>query len=50
MHVVNVGMRWPEEVEKNVKLVESSKPTMDISQLPRQTAGIYRAEDDEIGP
>lgn len=47
VHVVNVGMRWPEEVERNVRLVESFKPQIDISQLPRLTAGIYRAEDEE---
>jgi len=48
VHVANVGMRWPEEVERNVKLLETFTPPLDVSQLPRLTAGIYRAEDDEI--
>jgi aryl-alcohol dehydrogenase-like predicted oxidoreductase len=48
VHVANVGMRWPEEVEKNVKLVENFEPPLDISQLPRLTAGIYQAEDADL--
>lgn len=47
VHVANVGMRWPEEVERNVKLVESFEPKLDVSKLPRLTAGIYKAEDAE---
>ena len=49
VHVANVGMRWPEEVEQNVRLVEGFEPPLDISQLPRLTAGIYKAEDEEVG-
>ena len=48
VHVANVGMRWPEEVERNVKLLETFVPPLDVSQLPRLTGGIYRAEDDDI--
>lgn len=48
VHVANIGMRWPEEVEKNVRLVENFEPPLDISQLPRLTAGIYKAEDAEM--
>ena len=48
VHVANIGMRWPEEVEINVKLVESFEPPMDVSKLPRLTAGIYKAQDTEI--
>lgn len=47
VHVVNVGMRWPEEVERNVRLADSFEPPLDVSQLPRLTAGIYRVEDEE---
>ncbi len=47
VHVANVGMRWPEEVEKNVALIENFKPPLDVSQLPRLTAGIYKTQDAE---
>lgn len=47
VHVANVGMRWPAEVERNVRLVESFQPPLDVADLPRMTAGIYRAEDEE---
>jgi aryl-alcohol dehydrogenase-like predicted oxidoreductase len=45
--VANVGMRWPAEVERNVAMVESFEPAFDIADLPRLTAGIYKAEDAE---
>ncbi|MFC1713912.1 aldo/keto reductase [Candidatus Poribacteria bacterium] len=48
VHVANIGMRWPEEVEKNVRLIEDFKPPLDVSQLPRLTAGIYKAQDAEV--
>lgn len=47
VHVANVGMRWPEEVDRNVQIVEGFESSMDVSQLPRLTAGIYQAEDAE---
>jgi len=47
VHVANVGMRWPEEVKKNVALVESFRPAFDIADLPRGTAAVYQAEDEE---
>jgi len=46
VHVANVGMRWPWEVEENVALAESFDPPFDIAQLPRMTAEIYRTEDE----
>jgi predicted aldo/keto reductase-like oxidoreductase len=48
VHVANVGMRWPEEVAANVRLVESFRPAFDMAQLPRLTANIYKT-DDEMG-
>lgn len=48
VHVANIGMRWPEEVEKNIKLLDSFEAPLDISQLPRLTAGIYKAQDDDM--
>ena len=48
VHAPIVGMRWPEEVEKNVRLVEEFEPPLDVAALPRLTAGIYEAEDAEL--
>jgi aryl-alcohol dehydrogenase-like predicted oxidoreductase len=45
VHVANVGMRWPEEVDRNVALAEAFTPPLDVAELPRLTAGIYQAED-----
>jgi aryl-alcohol dehydrogenase-like predicted oxidoreductase len=47
--VANVGMRWPDEVDRNVELAESFAPPVDMAEVPRLTAGIYRAEDEEAG-
>jgi aryl-alcohol dehydrogenase-like predicted oxidoreductase len=47
VHVANVGMRWPAEVDRNVDLVENFSPPTDFADLPRLTAGIYRVEDRE---
>jgi len=49
VHAANVGMRWPEEVAKNVALVESFRPEFDMADLPRGTAAIYHT-DDEMNP
>ena len=48
VHVANVGMRWPEEVDRNADLVEAFEPPADMAEMPRLTAGIYRAEDEEL--
>ncbi len=47
VHVALVGMRWPEEVEHNVRLIEAFEPRLDVSVVPRLTAGIYGMEDAE---
>jgi aryl-alcohol dehydrogenase-like predicted oxidoreductase len=49
VHVALVGMRWPEEVERNVRLVEGFDPPLDVSAVPRLTAAVYGAEDAEAG-
>lgn len=49
VHVANVGMRSPEEVDRNVDLVESFTPPLDVAELPRLTAGIYRKSDEDAG-
>ena len=40
-------MRWPEEVDRNVALLESFVPALDFAELPRMTAHVYQAEDAE---
>ncbi len=47
VHSAIVGMRWPEEVDRNVALVETFKPALDFAVLPRMTAHVYEAEDTE---
>jgi aryl-alcohol dehydrogenase-like predicted oxidoreductase len=47
VHAAIVGMRWPEEVDRNVRLVEEFRPPFDFAQLPRMTAEVYKAEDSE---
>jgi len=42
-----VGMRWPSEVEQNVKLVEGYVPPIDFATVPRLTFEVYKAEDAE---
>jgi aryl-alcohol dehydrogenase-like predicted oxidoreductase len=51
VHVANIGMRWPHEVDQNVALAESFRPPggFDVADLPRLTAGIYRRADEEAG-
>jgi aryl-alcohol dehydrogenase-like predicted oxidoreductase len=49
VHVVNVGMRWPEEVKKNTDFVSRFNPSLDVSQLPRLTAKIYETDDQRHG-
>ena len=49
VHVANVGMRWPEEVARNVALVESFTPPFDMADLPRGTAAIYQTDDEMHG-
>lgn len=50
VHVANVGMRWTEEVAKNVELAESFHPPFDMAELPRLTAHIYRTDDEMHAP
>jgi aryl-alcohol dehydrogenase-like predicted oxidoreductase len=49
VHVANVGMRWPEEIEKNAAIVARFTPVFDVADLPRMTAHIYRTEDEAAG-
>jgi aryl-alcohol dehydrogenase-like predicted oxidoreductase len=49
VHVANVGMRWPDEVWKNVTLASVFEPTFDMADLPRMTAHIYKTHDEMEG-
>jgi len=49
VHVANVGMRWPDEVAKNVALASRFEPAFDMADLPRMTAHIYRTDDETAG-
>jgi len=49
VHVANVGMRWPTEVDHNVDMAEQFIPPIDIADMPRLTAGIYQAQDMDAG-
>jgi aryl-alcohol dehydrogenase-like predicted oxidoreductase len=47
VHSGLIGMRWPEEVEHNVRLAQGWVPPFDFAQLPRLTVDVYKAEDAE---
>ncbi|MCJ7548124.1 MAG: aldo/keto reductase [Anaerolineae bacterium] len=49
VHVANVGMRWPDEVRKNVALASAFERTFDMADLPRMTAHIYKTHDEMEG-
>ena len=49
VHVANVGMRWPEEVAKNVAVASAFEPPFDMAELPRMTAHIYQTDDEMHG-
>jgi predicted aldo/keto reductase-like oxidoreductase len=45
VHSALIGMRWPEEVERNVRIAESFVPPVDFATLPRLTIDVYKAQD-----
>jgi aryl-alcohol dehydrogenase-like predicted oxidoreductase len=47
IHSGIVGMRWPEEVEQNLRLIEEWSPPVDFAAMPRLTKDVYQAEDRE---
>jgi aryl-alcohol dehydrogenase-like predicted oxidoreductase len=42
VHVGIVGMRWPEEVERNVAAIAGWTPPVDVANLPRWTFEVYK--------
>jgi aryl-alcohol dehydrogenase-like predicted oxidoreductase len=47
VHTGIVGIRWKEEVDSNVAVVEGWTPPVDIAKLPRLTFQVYQAEDSQ---
>jgi aryl-alcohol dehydrogenase-like predicted oxidoreductase len=47
VHSALIGMRWPEEVERNARIAEAWEPPIDFATLPRLTVDVYKAEDAE---
>jgi aryl-alcohol dehydrogenase-like predicted oxidoreductase len=47
VHSALIGMRWPEEVDGNVRIAETFVPPIDFATLPRLTVDVYKAEDVE---
>jgi aryl-alcohol dehydrogenase-like predicted oxidoreductase len=47
VHAGIVGMRWPHEVEENIKLIENWEPSVDFADMPRVTFGVYKADDEQ---
>lgn len=50
VQVANVGMRWPEEVEANCRLVDQFQPPFEVADLPRATRTVYKTLDAEQTP
>jgi predicted aldo/keto reductase-like oxidoreductase len=46
VHSGIVGMRWPHEVEQNVRIIEGWEPPTDFADMPRVTFGVYKADDE----
>jgi aryl-alcohol dehydrogenase-like predicted oxidoreductase len=46
IHSGIIGMRWPEEVDRNVAIAANWKPPVDFATLPRLTFEVYRVEDE----
>lgn len=45
VHSGIVGMRWPEEVERNVASIADWTPPADFATLPRWTGEVYKVQD-----
>lgn len=45
VHAGIVGMRWPEEVDDNIRIVTGWQPPVDFATMPRLTFEVYRADD-----
>ena len=48
VHAGIVGMRWPEEVERNARIVEEWHPPVDFASLPRLTGEGFKVDDAKL--
>ena len=48
VHAGIVGMRFPHEVDQNVKLLQGWTPAIDFATMPRLTFEVYKAEDETL--
>ena len=42
-----IGMRFPQEVEQNVAIVEGWEPPTDLAKMPRLTFEVYKADEEQ---
>jgi aryl-alcohol dehydrogenase-like predicted oxidoreductase len=47
IHSGIIGMRWPDEVKRNVGLLDGWQPPSDFADMPRLTFAVYEATDKE---
>jgi aryl-alcohol dehydrogenase-like predicted oxidoreductase len=45
IHSGIIGMRWPEEVDRNISMIEGWLPPVDFAKAPRLTIEVYREQD-----
>ncbi len=50
VHSGIIGIRWKEELERNLAITENWSPSVDIATLPRATFQVYQAEDNDQVP
>jgi aryl-alcohol dehydrogenase-like predicted oxidoreductase len=50
IHCGIIGMRWSDEVDRNVAIAASWEPAIDFATLPRLTLEVYKVEDDRQPP
>jgi len=48
VHAGIVGMRWPEEVERNAQIVQQWSPPVDFATLPRLTGEGFKVDDAQL--
>jgi aryl-alcohol dehydrogenase-like predicted oxidoreductase len=50
IHSGIIGIRWPEEVDRNVAIAANWEPPIDFATLPRLTFEVYKVEDEGQTP
>jgi aryl-alcohol dehydrogenase-like predicted oxidoreductase len=49
VHVIDSGMRFPEEIVHNVRLMDDFQPSFDMATFPRLMLDLYRTDDENKG-